>query len=101
MRTGRNILTDEYQRICFGDNTTNAARVDALTFKKGDGCVCRFRRDSDQQTAGGLRIEQQVAVFLRNTRCETPATANEIAAAIQSAPEKSVTRRIHPPIRIP
>src|SRR5712692_1532131 len=89
MLSGRGISADEYQWICFGNDITDAARVDALTFKNGDGCVCRFRRDSDQQTAGGLRIEQQVAIFLRNTRCEIHTIANEIAVVFHSAREKS------------
>src|SRR5713226_5529484 len=43
MRTGRNILTDEYERICFGDDPTNAAGIDAITFESGNGCVSRLR----------------------------------------------------------
>src|SRR5260370_37924706 len=49
MRTGRNILTDEYQRICFADDSTNAACVDAMTFESGHGGASRFLGDRDQQ----------------------------------------------------
>jgi hypothetical protein len=43
MRTGRNILTDEYQRLCFGDDSTDPARVDAMTVKSRNGGLSRFR----------------------------------------------------------
>src|SRR5712671_380073 len=48
MRPGRDILTDEQERICLGDDFSDAARGDALTIESSDGGLGRFGRDGDQ-----------------------------------------------------
>src|ERR1700686_337927 len=90
MRSGRDILTDEQKRICFGDDFANAAGGDAMTIESGDGSLSRFRQDSNQQAAGSLRVEEKIAVFLRNAFGKTHAITNEIAVILQAAGEKSV-----------
>ena len=61
-----------------------------MTIESGDGRLCGFRQDSNQQAAGSLRIEKQIAVFLRNAFAETHAIANEIAVILQAAGKKSL-----------
>jgi hypothetical protein len=82
MRSGRDILTDEQKRICFGVDFADAAGGDAMTIESGDGGLCGFRQDSNQQASGSLRIEEQIAVFLRNAFGKTHAIANEIAVIL-------------------
>src|SRR6266446_10077827 len=48
MRSGRGILADEQKRICLGDDFSDAARGDAMTFENSDGGLGRFGRDGDQ-----------------------------------------------------
>ena len=48
MRSGRDILTDDQERICLGDDFSDAARGDALTIESSDGGLGRFGRDGDQ-----------------------------------------------------
>src|SRR5216684_5126959 len=92
MRSGRDMLADEQQRICFVNDFADAARGGAVAIESGDGGLRRFWRDSDQQAAGGLGIEEEVAIFLRNALRETHAIANEIAVIFQSAGKKSRAR---------
>src|SRR3979490_2326461 len=66
MRPGRDMLTDEQKQICFGDDFADAAGGDAMTIESGYGGLCGFRQDSNQQAAGSLRVEEKIAVFLRN-----------------------------------
>src|SRR6266403_5933663 len=89
MRPGRGILTDEQKRICFGDDFADATGRNAMTIESGDGGLCGLRQDGDQQTAGGLRVAEQIAVFLRNTFGKTHTIANEIAVILQAAGKKS------------
>src|SRR6266849_883828 len=48
MRSGRDILTDDQERICLGDDFSDAARGDALTIESSDDGLGRFGRDGDQ-----------------------------------------------------
>src|SRR6266852_4189052 len=48
MQSGRDILADEQERICLGDDFSDAARGDAMTFENSDGGLGRFGRDGDQ-----------------------------------------------------
>src|SRR5713226_8563117 len=48
MRSGRDILADDQERICLGDDFSDAARGDALTIGSSDGGLGRFGRDGDQ-----------------------------------------------------
>jgi len=89
MRPGRGILTDEQKRICFSDDFADAAGGDAMTIESGYGGLCGFRQDSNQQATGSLRVEEKIAVFLRNAFGKTYAIANEIAVIFQAAGEKS------------
>src|SRR5712692_7290303 len=63
-----------------------------MTAESRDGGLGRFGRNCNQQSAGSLRIEEEVAVFLPNAFAETHAIANEIAVILQSAGEKSFAR---------
>ena len=60
-----------------------------MTIESGDGGLRGFRQDSNQQAAGSLRVEEKIAVFLRNAFGETHAIANEIAVILQAAGKKS------------
>src|SRR6266478_885900 len=88
MPPGRGILTDEQKRICFGDDFADATGRNAMTIESGDGGLCGLRQDGDQQTAGGLRVAEKIAVFLRNAFGKTHTIANEIAVILQAAREK-------------
>jgi len=61
--------------------------------ESADGRVCGFGRDGDQQATGSLRVEEQVAILLRNALRETDAIANEIAIILQSAGKKASAGR--------
>src|SRR6266852_4916742 len=63
MRSGRDTLTDKEEWICFGNDFANGERGDALTIESRDSGVGKVRRDGNQQAAGSLRIEEEVAIF--------------------------------------
>ena len=60
-----------------------------MTIESGDGCFRGFGRNGDQQAAGSLGVEEEIAVFLGNTRCEIDAIANKIAVIFEAAWEES------------
>src|ERR1700687_2513338 len=60
-----------------------------MTIESRDGGLGGFGRDSNQQAAGSLRIEEEIAVILRNTFGKTHTIANEIAVILQAARKKS------------
>src|SRR5260370_28506725 len=78
--------------MCFGDDFADAARGDAVAIERRDGGVGGFGRDGNQQAAGSLRVEEEVAIFLLNAVCKTHAIANEIAVIFESAGEESSAR---------
>src|SRR5437879_7739489 len=43
MRPGRDILTDEYKRICFDDDFADNAGGDAMMIERRNGGISRFR----------------------------------------------------------
>src|SRR5438034_11554118 len=79
--------------MCFGEDFADSASGDGVAIESGDGGVFRFGRDSDQQAAGGLRVEEQIAVFLWDACGKTNAITNEIAVIFQAAGEKSSAGR--------
>src|SRR5260370_40403862 len=78
--------------ILFPKHLANAERGNPMTAESRDGGLGRFGRSSNQQAAGSLRIEEEVAVFLPNAFGETHAIANKIAVILQAAGEKSFAR---------
>ena len=60
-----------------------------MTIESRDGGFRGFRRDSDEQAARSLRIEEEIAVFLRDALSETHAIANKIAVIHQTAREEA------------
>jgi 3-deoxy-D-arabino-heptulosonate 7-phosphate (DAHP) synthase class II len=87
------ILLDEKQRSFLRNHAPDAAGGDAALFEGGDCCVSRFRGNGDEQTAGSLRIEEQIAVYLRDAFGIARAIANKIAVVFQAAGEKPFARR--------
>jgi len=62
----RSVLADGDQRVGLGDDFADAESGDSMSAECGNGRVSKIQRDRDQQAAGSLRIEEQVAVFLRD-----------------------------------
>ncbi len=90
MRLGGDILADEQEWLCLGDDLADELRRDAVALESRNGGAGGFGRDSNQKPAGSLRIEKQIAMFLRNATGESHAIAKEIAVILQSAREKSL-----------
>src|SRR6267378_2444824 len=63
-----------------------------MLMERRDSGVGGFWRDGDQQAAGSLRVEEKIAIVLRNAFHESHAIANEIAVILQPAGEKSFAR---------
>src|SRR6266571_5971994 len=83
---------DEQKRFPFGDGHADAARRDAVAIQHRQCVVTEFGRDGHQQAAGSLRIEEQVAEFLRNRFPKTDAIAKKIAVILQAAGKESIAR---------
>ena len=94
MCSKRGILTDKEERISFRDDCADAANGDGVTVESRIGGIGKFRRDGDQQAAGGLGIEEEVTIFLRNTVGKIDAIANKIAVILQPAWEETFARGI-------
>src|SRR5260370_299912 len=88
-RIHRSFLADGKQRAGFGHNFADATGGDAVSLESVDGGIRRVSRDRDQQAAGGLWIEEEIAVFLRDALSETHAIANKIAVIHQTAREEA------------
>ena len=71
-----------------GGDLGDPPRRDAVAMETGNGGLCGFRQDSNQQAAGSLRVEEKIAVFLRNAFGKTYAIANKIPVIFQAAGEK-------------
>src|SRR5271154_187695 len=63
----------------FGDDASNLACRNTLSLQLGDGQVREIGGDGDEQAAGGLWIEEQVAKFGRHVLGELDAVSHERA----------------------
>src|SRR5260370_37116829 len=71
MPSGRDILADDQERICLGDDFSDAARGDALTIERRDRRLSRFGRNGEHKAARSLRIEGKISGYLREAFRET------------------------------
>ena len=78
------ISVHENQRGALGHNSADATerkrRGVAERSERGVGC---FRRDGNEQSAGGLRIEEQVLMLGRNAGGESDAVTDEGAIVLE------------------
>src|SRR5260370_31319675 len=77
MRLGGDILADEQEWLCLGDDLADELRRDAVALESRNGGAGGFGRDRNQKPTRSLRLAKQLAMFLRNSTCESHASPKE------------------------
>src|SRR5882762_855125 len=73
------MLMNKEKGVFLRDNFSDAAGGNAVMLESGERRFGGFRRDGDEQAAGGLRVEEQILEFGRDAGVENRAIANESA----------------------
>src|SRR5216683_4055301 len=85
-------LTDIEEGVALGKNAADGARGDVAALEGSECGVGKFNSYGHEQAAGRLRIEEQVAILLRNGIRKGRAIADEFAIVLETAREMPFAR---------